>query len=79
LPTCWQTAEELIVAKLRMAKATIPWKGSLKDVDDVKVAMKRSSVNTTKLRKLARENSVLSILDRSSRRSLVRANDPLML
>jgi len=63
LPTFYQTPEELILAKLRMIKATIPRKKALKDEDDVRAILKFTKVDMNALKKRARRNKTLSILE----------------
>jgi len=63
LPTFYQTPEDLILAKLRMIKATVPRERSLKDVDDVRAILKFSDVQINVLKRRARENDTLPILE----------------
>jgi hypothetical protein len=63
LPTFYQTPEELILAKLRMIKATIPRERAFKDEEDVKAILKFTEVNGETLEKKARRNNTLSILE----------------
>jgi len=63
LPTFYQTPEELILAKLRMIKATIPRERALKDEDDVKAILKFTKVDMNTIKRWARRNSTLSILE----------------
>jgi len=63
LPTFYQTPEELILAKLRMIKATIPRERTFKDEEDVKAILKFTEVNGEALKKKARKNNTLSILE----------------
>jgi hypothetical protein len=62
LPTFYQTPEELILAKLRMIKATIPKERALKDEDDVKAILKFTKVDKNAIKKQAKRNKTLSIL-----------------
>ena len=62
LPTFYQTPEELILAKLRMIKATIPRERAPKDEDDVKAILKSTKVNINVIKKRARNDNALSIL-----------------
>jgi hypothetical protein len=64
LPTFYQTPEELILAKLRMIKATVPRERALKDRDDVKAILRFTRVDTKALKERARKNSTLSILEK---------------
>lgn len=63
LPTFYQTPEGLILAKLRMIKAAVPRERALKDEDDVRAILKHTRVQMNALRKQARRNNTLSILD----------------
>lgn len=63
LATFYQTPEDLILAKLRMIKATVPRKRALKDEDDVKAILKFTRVDMDLLERRARENNTLSILE----------------
>lgn len=63
LPTFYQTPENLILAKLRMIKATVPRERALKDEDDVRAILRFSKVRMNTLKRLARKNSTLSILE----------------
>lgn len=63
LATFYQTPEDLILAKLRMIKATVPRKRALKDEDDVKAILKFTRVDMSVLERRARENNTLSILE----------------
>ncbi len=40
MPTFYQKPEDLVLAKLRMIKATVPRERALKDVDDVRAILK---------------------------------------
>jgi len=62
LPTFYQTPEELILAKLRMIKATIPRERALKDEDDVKAILKFTQVDINIIKKGAKRNNTLTIL-----------------
>ncbi len=63
LPTFYQTPEDLILAKLRMIKATIPRERALKDKDDVRAILKFSKVRMNVLRSRAKRDNTLSILE----------------
>ncbi|MGQ9461191.1 MAG: hypothetical protein ACUVRA_08180 [Candidatus Bathyarchaeaceae archaeon] len=63
LPTFYQTPQGLILAKLRMIKATVPREGALKDEDDVKAILRFTEVNMKLLKRRARKDSTLSILE----------------
>ena len=63
LPTFYQAPEDLILAKLRMIKATIPRERALKDKDDVRAILKFSKVRMNVLRSRAKRDNTLSILE----------------
>jgi len=63
LPTFYQTPEELILAKLRMIKATIPRERALKDEDDIKAILKFTKVNINTIKRQAQNDNTLSILE----------------
>jgi hypothetical protein len=63
LQTFYQTAEDLILAKLRMIKVTVPRERTLKDEDDVKAILKFTDVNLNAIKKRAKRDSTLSILE----------------
>lgn len=63
LPTFYQTPEDLILAKLRMIKATIPKERALKDMDDVKAILKFSKVRISTVKRKAKKDSTLPILE----------------
>jgi hypothetical protein len=62
LPTFYQMPEELILAKLRMIKATVPRERALKDKDDVKAILRFTMVDMKAIKDRARKNNTLSIL-----------------
>jgi len=62
LPTFYQTPEGLILAKLRMIKATVPRERALKDENDVRAILRYTSVKMDTLRKQARKDNTTSIL-----------------
>lgn len=63
LPTFYQTPEDLILAKLRMIRATVSRERALKDEGDVKAILKFTRVDMDLLERRARENNTLSILE----------------
>ena len=63
LPTFYQTPEELILAKLRMIKATVPRERALKDEEDVKAILRFSSVNVEAVKKRAKTEKTLSLFE----------------
>jgi len=63
LPTFYQTPEGLVLSKLRMIKATVPRERALKDEDDVRAILKFTKVDMKTLKRQARKESTLSILE----------------
>jgi hypothetical protein len=63
LPTFYQTPEELILAKLRMIKATIPRERAFKDEEDVRAILKFTEVDVNLLKRKARKNNTLRIFE----------------
>lgn len=63
LPTFYQTPEGLILAKLRMIKATVPRERSLKDVDDVRAILRFTEVDVEIVKERAGRNSTVAILE----------------
>ena len=61
LPTFYQTPEELILAKLRMIKVTIPRERALKDKDDIRAVLKHARVNVKAIEKQAKKENTLYI------------------
>lgn len=62
LKTFYQTPEDLILAKLRMIKATFPKERALKDEDDVKAILEFTEVNLNAIKKRAKKEKTLSTL-----------------
>jgi len=63
LATFYQTPEDLILAKLRMIRATVPRERALKDVDDVRAILRFTEVDVGAVEERARRNNVLPILE----------------
>jgi hypothetical protein len=63
LPTYYQTPENLILAKLRMIRATVPRERALKDVDDVRAVLKFTRVDLEAVRRKAEKEGTLKILE----------------
>jgi hypothetical protein len=63
LPCFYQTPEELILAKLRMIKATKPRERALKDEEDVRAILKFTRVNVGTVKRQAEKDSTLSIFE----------------
>lgn len=63
LPIFYQTPEELTLTKLRRIKATIPRARALKDEEDVKAILRFTQVDVRIIKREARKNSTLPILE----------------
>jgi len=63
VPTYYQSAESLILAKLRMLKVTLQPERAVTDRQDIKAILETTPVRLKALRKRAREESTLGILD----------------
>ncbi len=63
LPTFYQTPEDLILAKLRMIKATVPRERALKDEDDVKAILNFTKVNVVAVKRQAERDNTSALLD----------------
>ena len=63
LPCFFQTPEELILAKLRMIKATKPRERALKDEEDVKAILRFTEVDMDGVRQKSCKDSTFSILE----------------
>jgi hypothetical protein len=63
LPTFYQIPEELILAKLRMIRATVPRERAFKDKEDVKAILKFTEVDLNVLKRKARRGNILPILE----------------
>ena len=61
--TFFQTPEDLILAKLRMIKATVPKERALKDEEDVKAILKFTKVRVELVRRRARGENTLSVFE----------------
>jgi hypothetical protein len=57
----FQTPEDLILAKLRMIKATVPRERALKDEEDVKAILRFTDANVEAIKKKAEKATTLSI------------------
>ncbi|MEM2881828.1 MAG: hypothetical protein QXU06_03630 [Candidatus Bathyarchaeia archaeon] len=62
LPTFYQAPEDLVLAKLRMIRATIPKERALKDEDDVRAILRFTKVDMGAIRRRARRDKTLRIL-----------------
>lgn len=63
LPTFYQNPEDLILAKLRMIKATIHRERALKDEEDVKAILKYTKVDMKTLTEKAQKEKTITILE----------------
>ena len=63
LQTFYQMPEDLILAKLRMIKATVPSERALKDEDDVKAILRFTKVDVEVVKKRARKDSTIKIFE----------------
>jgi len=63
LPTFYQAPEDLILAKLRMIKATVPRGRALKDEEDIRAILRFTKVNVEAVEKHARRDGTLSIFE----------------
>ena len=63
LSTFFQVPEDLILAKLRMIKATVPRERAFKDEEDVRAILKFTRVNVEAVRKRAKRQGTLSVFD----------------
>ena len=63
LKAFFQTSEDLVLAKLRMIKATFPRERAQKDVEDVKAILKFTRVDLEMVRRKAEKDSTLQILE----------------
>jgi len=59
----FQTPEDLISAKLRMIKATVPRERALKDEEDVRAILKFTGVDVEAVKKKAKKETTLSIFE----------------
>ncbi len=59
--TYFQSPESLILAKLRMIKATVPRERSQKDRDDIKAIIANTRFNKRKILNQARKDSTIEI------------------
>ena len=62
-PAYIQTPEALILAKLRMIKATIPRERAQKDQDDIKAILRNTQVDITHIKRRAKKEETLPILE----------------
>lgn len=61
--TFFQTPEDLVSAKLRMIKATLPKERTVKDKEDVRAILRFTAVDLKAIKKKAKEETTLSILE----------------
>jgi hypothetical protein len=63
LSTFFQSPEGLVLAKLRMIKATVPRERAVKDEGDVKAVLAFAEVDVEAVKRQAREDGTLAILE----------------
>lgn len=63
LPTFYQKPEDLILAKLRMIKATVPRERAAKDEEDVRAILKFTVVDVDSVKKRAKREGTLSLFE----------------
>ncbi|MEM2385939.1 MAG: hypothetical protein QXT10_07165 [Candidatus Bathyarchaeia archaeon] len=63
MPTYYQKPEDLVLAKLRMIKATVPRERAIKDVEDIKAILKFTKVNLAAVKRQAEKEGTLQILE----------------
>lgn len=63
LPTFYQQPEDLILSKLRMIKVTVPKERTIKDEDDIRAILKYTKVDMKILKREARKEKTLAILE----------------
>lgn len=63
LPTYYQKPEDLVLAKLRMIKATTPRERAIKDMEDIKAILKFTKINLAKVRQQAEKEGAIQILE----------------
>ena len=61
LPTFFQTPEELILAKLRMIKVTLPPERSQKDRDDIKSILRHTKANIKTIERQAQKETTFTL------------------
>ncbi|MEM3580193.1 MAG: hypothetical protein QXH40_04975 [Candidatus Bathyarchaeia archaeon] len=59
----FQTPEDLVLAKLRMIRATMPRERAQKDIEDIKAILKFTKVDIEAVRKQAKKEDTLQILE----------------
>lgn len=59
----FQTPEDLISAKLRMIKITVPRERAMKDEEDIKAILKFTNADVEAIRKKAKKETTLSIFE----------------
>jgi hypothetical protein len=63
LATFFQTPEDLILAMLRMIKATVPRERAFKDEEDILAILRYTRVDVEAVKKQARKSSTLAIFE----------------
>jgi hypothetical protein len=67
LPCFYQTPEQLILAKLRMIKATKPRERALKDEEDIKAILNFTKVNVEAVKRQAEKDNTSALFDALAR------------
>lgn len=61
--TFFQSPEGLVLAKLRMIKATVPKERALKDEDDIRAILKFTKIDVEAVKKKARQDNTFSVFE----------------
>ena len=78
IPAHYQTPEALVLAKLRMIKATLPRERSLKDREDIRAIIHNTEVDKRRIFRLARRETTLTIFHEVvQEESGINPNDPI--
>ncbi|MEM2250196.1 MAG: hypothetical protein QXP16_05810, partial [Candidatus Bathyarchaeia archaeon] len=59
----FQTPEDLVLAKLRMIRATMPRERAQKDIEDIKAILKFTKVDIEAVRKQAKKEDTFQIFE----------------
>ena len=69
MPVHYLGPEALVLAKLRMIKASLPRERSLKDKEDIRAIIRNTKVDTQEIVRRARKETTLTILRQVLRKS----------
>jgi len=69
VPVHYLGPEALVLAKLRMIKASLPRERSLKDKEDIRAIIRNTKVDTQEIVRRARKETTLTILRQVLRKS----------